>query len=201
MAYSCSGQYFPRVTCVARYGSLIRGDFERKVRNVLEDGDTYSSSYTPGESTFVHIRDADFLVQDLDEGLRIRGPRPSVGFMFSLEPASHEAPVYSPSTKELCFSRLEEAFLPQLVIDLERDPPNLTERLAKPPIYAAAGARFYRRLLYFARIGGNASLEGHRFRTGIYTLDPETGESKAILNNYYGYYFSAADDPDIDEEG
>ncbi|KAI1179925.1 lactonohydrolase [Nemania sp. FL0916] len=201
LAAECSGYSFPQVLCINRYGSLIRGDFERKVRNVLGDGDTYPSTNAPGEPTMSHVSDADFLVWDVDLGLEILGPNPTVDFMFTVEPVSHEAPVYAPTTNELYFSRLQKNFLPQLVIDLNNDPPTLSECLASPPIYAAAGGRFYKGLLYFASIGGNASLEGHSFRPGIYTLDPRTGESKAVVNNYYGYYFNAADDLDIDDDG
>ncbi|KAJ8127135.1 hypothetical protein O1611_g6499 [Lasiodiplodia mahajangana] len=201
LAVHCPGYDFPQVVCINRYGSLIRGDFERKVRNVLADGDTYPSTSAPGEPTMAHVSDADFLVWDIEAGLQILGPNPSVEFMFDVGPVSHEAPVYSPATNELYFSRLVNGFLPQLVVDLSHDPPTLSERLAKPPIYAAAGSRYYKGLIYFATIGGNDSLAGYSFRPGIYTLDPRTGKSNAILNNYYGYYFNSADDLDIDDDG
>ncbi|KAI1151991.1 lactonohydrolase [Nemania diffusa] len=200
-AVNCPGYSFPQVVCINRYGSLIRGDFERKVRNVLGDGDTYPSTSAPGEPTMTYISDANFLVWDFDAGLQILGRNPSVDFMFEVEKLSHEAPVYSPTTNELYFSRLQTGFLPQLVVDLNHDPPTLSERLANPPIYAAAGARYHKGLIYFSTVGGNGSLEGHSFRPGIYTLDPRTGESNVLLNNYYGYYFNSADDMDIDDDG
>ncbi|KAK9424297.1 putative SpoJ [Seiridium unicorne] len=201
LAAPCPGQQFPHVVCVHRYGSLIHGAFEREVRNVLGDTETYPSTWAPDEATFSHIADADFLIWDTDAGHQILGSEPSAEFMFEVEPVSHEAPVYSPVTNELYFSRLQHGFLPQLVINLNQDPPIFSERVATPPIYAAAGARFHKGLIYFATIGGNASLDGYSFRPGIYTLDPKTGKSRGILNNYYGYYFNAADDLDIDDDG
>ncbi|KAI0011640.1 lactonohydrolase [Xylariaceae sp. FL0662B] len=201
LAAPCSGYEFPQVICIRQHGSLIHGDFERKVRNVLGDGDTYPSTHAPGESTFTHVSDADFLIWDTVAGPPILGPEPSVDFMFEVESMPHEAPVYSLPTNELYFSRLQKGFLPQMVVDLNHDPPALSERLAKPPIYAAAGARFHKGLIYFATMGGNASLDDYSFRPGIYTLDPRTGKSKAVLNNYYGYYFNGADDLDVDDDG
>ncbi|KAK0628750.1 lactonohydrolase [Bombardia bombarda] len=202
LARSCpSGHNFPHVVCIHQYGSLIHGDFEREVRNVLADMDTYPSTNAPGESTFGHTSDADFLVWESAAGADILGLNPSVEFMFEVAERSHEAPIYSPSTNELYFSRLQRGFLPQLVVDLNQDPPTLSERLANPPIYAASGARFHEGLIYFCTLGGNSSLNGHSFRPGIYTLDPTTGESKTVLNNYYGWYFNGVDDFDIDDEG
>ncbi|KAI0384973.1 lactonohydrolase [Hypomontagnella monticulosa] len=201
LAAPCLGYEFPHVICIHRYGSLIHGDFERKVRNVLGDTETYPSTHAPGESTFTHISDADFLIWDTDVGGQILGSNPSIDFMFEVASVSHEAPVYSPTTNELYFSRLQQGFLPQIVVDLSQDPPVLTEKLASPPIYAAAGGRFYKGLIYFSTIGGNESLGGYTFRPGIYTLDPKTGESKTLLNNYYGWYFNAADDLDVDDQG
>ncbi|KAL7619416.1 hypothetical protein AAE478_009955 [Parahypoxylon ruwenzoriense] len=201
LAEHCSGYGFPQVICICRHGSLIHGDFERNVSNVLGDEDTYPSTHAPGEPTFTSIRDADFLVWDANVGSQILGPEPSLDFMFIVELVSHEAPVYSPPTNELYFSRLQNGFLPQMVVDLNHDPPTISEQLAKPPIYAPSGARYHDGLIYFSTIGGNASLDGYSFRPGIYTVNPITGESKTVLNNYYGYYFNGADDLDIDDDG
>ncbi|KAI0105035.1 lactonohydrolase [Nemania sp. FL0031] len=201
LAASCPGYNFPHIICINRYGSLIHGDFERKVSNVLGNTDTYPSTLAPDEPTIASLSEADFLVWDVDAGFEILGPNPSLEFMFEVESVSHEAPVYSPVTNELYFSRFQTAFLPQLIVDLNHEPPTLLERVANPPIYAVSGARYHKGLIYFSTIGGNASLEGHHFRPGIYTLDPRTGESSVLLNNYYGYYFNAADDLDIDDDG
>lgn len=198
---SCAGFSYPEVACIDRYGSLLQGGFERKVRNVLGDADTYISTDAPAEPTFSDLQNADFLVWNQSAAKAILGPNPTVDFMFSIEDCSHEAPVYVPTTNELYFSRLQQGFLPQLVINLNNDPPTLEEKLARPPIYAATGARFRDGLLYLATIGGNESLAGYTFRPGLYTLNPTTGETQALLNNYYGYYFNAVDDLDIDHEG
>ncbi|KAE8141633.1 hypothetical protein BDV38DRAFT_278987 [Aspergillus pseudotamarii] len=198
---SCAGFSYPEVACIDRYGSLLQGGFERKVRNVLGDADTYISTDAPAEPTFSDLQNADFLVWNQSAAKAILGPNPTVDFMFSIEDCSHEAPVYVPTTNELYFSRLQQGFLPQLVINLNNDPPTLEEKIAQPPIYAATGARFRDGLLYLATIGGNESLAGYTFRPGLYTLNPMTGETQALLNNYYGYYFNAVDDLDIDHEG
>ncbi|KAJ2994099.1 hypothetical protein NUW58_g1647 [Xylaria curta] len=197
----CPGYAFPQVICISRCGSLIHGDFERKVRDVVGDSDTYESTSAPSEPTFQDISYADFLVWDTSVGFEILGPQPSVEFIFAVDNASHVGPVYAPTTNELYFSRLSLGFLPQLVIDLNQNPPTLSERVANPPIYAGTGGRFYKGLIYFSTIGGNSSLEGHSFRPGVYTLDPRTGKSNVIVNNYYGYYFNGVDDLEIDDHG
>lgn len=95
-----------------------------------------------------------------------------------------------PSTNELYFSQLQADFLPQLVINLSVEPPRLSQKTADPPIYAASGARYRDGLIYFAATGGNGSLNNEVFRPGVYTLDPKTGVSRNVVNNYYGYYFN-----------
>jgi hypothetical protein len=62
--------------------------------------------------------------------------------------AVHEAPVYSPATNKLYFSQLvgpnsPPGFLPQLVIDLNVEPPVFGELLSDPPIYAPNGGTIY----------------------------------------------------------
>lgn len=102
-----------------------------------------------------------------------------------------------PDTNELFFSKLKRNWLAQYVVDFNNDPPTLSEKTASPPIYAPAGARYRDGLIYFAVGGGNASLEGHVFRPGIYSLNPKTMESKAVVNNYYGHYFNLVSPPSL----
>ena len=94
LAAACVGHRFPEVVCIQRYGSVIHGDFERKVRNVLGDADTYPSTSTPEEPSFSHLADARFLMFDEGIGCNILGPSPTVEFMFQLTDVSHEGPVY-----------------------------------------------------------------------------------------------------------
>lgn len=95
-----------------------------------------------------------------------------------------------PSTNELYLSQLQRGFLPQFVVNLAVEPPKLSKKTANPPIYAPSGARYRGGLIYFAAAGGNDSLSNQAYRPGIYTLDPKTGISQNVVNNYYGYYFS-----------
>ena len=201
LARPCAGYEFPTVTCIRKYGSLIQGDFERKVRNVLGDSDTYGSTLMPHEPSFDSVSNASFLVFDQQAAPAILGTSPSVDFMFKIEDVSHEGPVYVPETNELYFSRLQRHYLPQLVVDLNAKLPTLSERLSDPPIYAGAGARYHKGLIYYVTISGHEDLRGHYFRPGVYTLNATSGKSQALLNNYYGYYFNGADDLDIDSNG
>ena len=200
-AEPCLSYSFPHVTCIRKYGSLIRGDFERKVRNVLADSDTYWSTRMPQEPSFSHVSNASFLVFDQQLAPAILGPQPSVEYMFTLEDASHEGPVYVPDTNELYFSRLQRHYLPLLVVDLNKNPPTLSEKLVDPPIYAGSGARYRNGVIYYVTISGHGNLEGNHFRPGVYTLNVTSGKSEALLNNYYGYYFNGADDLDVDSTG
>ena len=199
LAAACEGYEFPHVTCIHRHGSVINGDFERKVLMPYED--TYPATSMPDDASFHSVAKATFLVYDKARSREILGSAPVVDFMFPLPNVTHEAPVYVPDTNELYFSRLTHHFLPQLVVNLSATPPTLSERLADPPIYAPAGARYRNGSIIYATIGGHPSLEGHSFRPGLYTLDVASGKSRVLLNNYYGYYFNSVDDLDIDAQG
>ena len=199
LAAACGEYGFPHVTCMHRYGSVINGDFERKV--LMPYADTYPATSMPSDTTFHNVAKATFLVYDEARGREILGSSPVVDFMFQVPNVTHEAPVYVPDTNELYFSRLTHHFLPQLVVNLSVNPPTLSERLAVPPIYAPAGARYTDGSIIYATIGGHQSLEGHSFRPGLYALDVASGKSRVLLNNYYGYYFNSVDDLDIDARG
>ena len=199
IAATCDGYAFPHVVCMHRYGSVINGDFERKV--LMPYADTYAATSMPSDPTFRNVAKATFLVYDEAQGRKILGPSPVVDFMFHLPNITHEAPVYVPDTNELYFSRLTHHFLPQLVVNLSAIPPTLSQRLADPPIYAPAGARYREGFIIYATIGGHQLLEGHSFRPGLYALDVASGRSHVLLNNYHGYYFNSVDDLDIDTQG
>jgi hypothetical protein len=69
--------------------------------------------------------------------------------------AVHEAPVYSPVTNKLYFSQLRgttspPGFLPQLVVNLNVEPPYLGELLSDPPIYAPNGGTIHNGLWVFS---------------------------------------------------
>lgn len=201
IATACNDYAFPHVLCVRRYGAFIYGGFERKVRNVIGDTDTYKSTSMPEDPSFQYVANATFLIFDEERGREILGKTPALEFMFSLDDDAHEAPVYVPLTNELYFSRLHYHFLPQLVVDLNNDPPTLSEKTADPPIYAATGARYRSGLIYYATIGGHGALWNYSFHPSIVTLNVTSGKSETLLNNYYGYYFNGIDDLDIDNAG
>ena len=199
IAAVCDGYEFPHVVCLHRYGSVINGDFERKV--LMPYADTYPATSMPSDPTFHHVAKATFLVYDEVRGRTILGSSPQVEFMFHLPNVTHEAPVYVPDTNELYFSRLMHDFLPQLVVNLSATPPTLSQRLTDPPVYAPTGARYRDGFIIYATIGGHQSLQGHSFRPGLYAVDVISGKSHALLNNYHGYYFNSVDDLDIDAQG
>lgn len=201
IAAACFNYEFPHVVCVKNYGSNIQGHFERRVKNVIGDSDTYPSTSMSEDTGFYHVANASFLVWDRTVGEKILGPAPVLDFMFRLEDCNHEAPVYSYATGELYLSRLQNSYLPQLVVDLKVDPPTLSERLANPPIYAGTGSRYRNGTIYYATSGGNDSIGSRLYYPGLYALNVTTGESSTLANSYYGYYFNGLDDLDIDEDG
>lgn len=101
----------------------------------------------PNDTSFGLVAGADFLVFDQARGLGLLGDSPSYDYMFFVDDAVHEAPVYSPITNKLYFSQLRgttspPGFLPQLVVNLNVEPPYLGELVSDPPIYAPNGMYF-----------------------------------------------------------
>ncbi|KAI4212570.1 MAG: hypothetical protein LQ351_004822 [Letrouitia transgressa] len=156
----------------------------------------FPSTSVPNDPSFAKIEDADFLVFDSQRGLEILGSEPSYDFVFEVSEAVHEAPVYVASENKLFLSQLAPppGFLPQLVVDLNANPPTLSEYLSDPPVYAPNGGTFHNGLIYWGASGGNASIGGIEQRVGIQTLDPASNKTTTLLNNYFGYYFNTIDD-------
>ena len=192
---------YPRVVCIRRYSAVMPGNFSRKVSNIIGHGDTYRGTSIPADASFSLASQADFLVFDEAQASEILGPNPMQEFVFELPADTHEGPVFIPASNELYISRLGPQYLPQLVVDLNSDPPVLFERTATPPIYAGAGARYQKGMIYYAALGGHEDLTGQIFRPGIYTLNTTSGKSTCLLNNYYGYYFNSVDDLDLSPSG
>lgn len=73
--------------------------------------------------------------------LPLLGDNPAYGKMFvdQVTMAVHEAPVYVPGINKLFVGVLEQGYLPQLFVDLNRDPPTLSEFESDPPVYAPDG--------------------------------------------------------------
>ncbi|KAF2107801.1 putative gluconolactonase precursor [Lophiotrema nucula] len=182
-----------------RYASVL-AEFEREVPLGL-DQPTFSDTKVWGDSSFASVKNATFLVWDEQLAADVLGEAPRYEFIFELPEPGHEGPVYIEESNQIFFSRIARGYLPQLVIDLNGDEPVLTEYMAKPPVYAPSGARYRDGLIYYAACGGNESLDGRTYYSGLYTFDPKTMESKVLLNNYYGFFFDGIDDLDLDHEG
>jgi len=195
-----------KIVCVDHYASVLPYHFYRQASTNGSYEDTFASTSVPNDTSFGLVGGADFLVFDQERGLELLGGSPRYEFMFQVNDAVHEAPVWSPVTNKLYFSQLRgnnspPGFLPQLLINLNVEPPYLGELISDPPIYAPNGGTIHNGLIYWGVSGGNNSIGGIEERPGIATLDPVTNKTVTLLNNYYGYYFNTVDDLFVDDEG
>nr|POE82364.1 gluconolactonase [Quercus suber] len=190
------------VVCVNRYASVMPYHFFRNVETTSEEIG-FGQTAVPNDTSFGLVAGATFLVFDHRRGFEILGERPSYHKVFNLSKAVHEAPVYVPSLNQLFLSQLAPptGYLPQLIVDLNEEPPTLSEFLSDPPVYAPNGGTFHDGLIYWGASGGNNSIGGTEQRVGIRTLDPHTNKTKTLLNNYFGYYFNTVDDLFVDKDG
>lgn len=201
LAQECNPS-LPGVLCINKYASVMPYHFYREVYTATSEP-TYGDTSVPNDTSFAQVNNADFLVFDRQRGLELLGPKPSYEFVFKVPPSVHEAPVYVPAQNKLYFSQLAPpaGFLPQLVIDLNQNPPTLSEYLSDPPVYAPNGGTFHKGLVYWGASGGNNSIGGMEHRVSITTLDPMTNKTTVLLNNYLGYYFNTIDDLFVHSNG
>ena len=192
LAFECNA-LLPKVICVNKYASVMPYPFIRVVSNGTSMPD-FKSTFVSNDSSFARISTADFLVFDRERGLEILGSNPTYEYIFNVNSAVHEAPVYVSSQNKLYLSQLEPGFLPQLVVDLNQNPPTLSEYLSDPPVYAPNGGTFHGGMVYWGSSGGNNSIGATEQRPGIRVLDPLTNKTTTLLNNYFGYYFNTIDD-------
>lgn len=192
----------PKVLCVNKYAAVMPYHFFREVSNATYNS-VFGSTSVPNDTTFGLVDKADFLVFDRQRGLDLLGPHPSYEFVFDVPESVHEAPVYVASQNKLYFSQLAPppGYLPQQVIDLNQNPPTLSEYLSDPPVYAPNGGTFHNGLIYWGASGGNNSIGGSEQRIGLRTVDPATNKSTTLLNNYFGYYFNTVDDLVVSANG
>ena len=183
----------PSVLCVDKYASNMPYPFFRAFSNGLHVP-SFESTTVPNDKSFAMLSKADFLVFDRKRGLEVLGSKPSYEFVFKVSDTIHEAPVYVAAQNKMYLSQLVRGFLPQLVVDLNFDPPTLSEFVSDPPVYAPNGGTFHKGLIYWGASGGNSSIGGTEQRPGIRTLDPSTNRSATLLNNYFGYFFNCVDD-------
>lgn len=106
--------------------------------------------------------------------------------------------MYIPALNKLYFSQLGRGYLPQLVVDLDADPPTLSEYLPDPPVYAPNGGTAYANgtRILFGAAGANASIGNPptEQEISLRIVDPFTNTSTVILNNYFGIPFDSIDD-------
>lgn len=185
----------PAVVCINRYAAVMPYHFSRPVANGTIDSD-FGGTSVPNDTSFAQVAKADFLVFEQQRGLELLGSNPSYEFVFAVSEAVHEAPVYVATQNKLYLSQLAPpaGYLPQLVIDLNKNPPTLSEYLSDPPVYAPNGGTFHNGLIFWGASGGNNSIGGSEQRVSIQTLDPSTNKTTTLLNNYFGYYFNTIDD-------
>ena len=169
--------------------------FNRSTSSTEKDYD-FKDTNVPNATSFALTKTADFLVFDRERGLALLGSKPSYEYTFAVSKAVHEAPVYVASQNKLYLSQLAPpaGYLPQLVIDLNQNPPTIGEYLPDPPIYAPNGGTFWNGQILFGASGGNNSIGGIEQRVSIRTIDPATNKSNVLLNNYFGTYFNTIDD-------
>ncbi|EAW07931.1 SMP-30/gluconolactonase/LRE family protein [Aspergillus clavatus NRRL 1] len=196
-----SEQCGPSVVCVKHYANVLPNHFYRNL-STIQVATSFGDTTVANGTVLQDIKSADFVVYDQERGLEILGSNPSYEYMFAVSDAVHEAPVYVASQNKLYLSQLAPpaGYLPQLVIDLNQDPPTLSEFLSDPPVYAPNGGTFYNGQVIWGASGGNRSIGGLEQRVGLKTLDPETNKTVTLLNNYYGYYFNNINDLSVHKE-
>jgi hypothetical protein len=168
VAQTC-GPSSANIVCLDKYASVLPYHFFRN-RTVSEPL-TFGSTSVPNDTSFGLVDGADFLVFDQARALELLGDSPTYEFIFEVSPAVHEAPVYVPSLNKLFMSQLAPpaGYLPQLVVDLNQDPPTLSEYLSDPPVYAPNGGTFHNGLIYWGKLS-HATLEliGLTFPSGFW---------------------------------
>ncbi|KAI9801314.1 MAG: hypothetical protein M1833_002884 [Piccolia ochrophora] len=201
LATSC-GADSSNIVCIKKYAAVMPYHFFREPSDGKVE-DTFASTLVPNDTSFELVSTADFLVYDQERGMELLGPAPSYEFVFETTEAVHEAPVYVPYQNKLYLSQLAPpaGYLPQQVVDLNQDPPTLSEFLSDPPVYAPNGGTIHNGLIYWGASGGNNSIGGMETRPGIVTLDPRTNKTTYLLNNYFGYYLNTVDDLIVDKKG
>ncbi|EXJ60759.1 gluconolactonase [Cladophialophora yegresii CBS 114405] len=192
------------VVCVNRYAAVLPYHFNRSITSLAADYDFRNTS-VPSAPSFSLLENASFVVFDRARGLQYLGSNPAYEFMFAVGDNVHEAPVYVPELNKLFMSQLPPVvapistmsqYLPQLVIDLNRQPLALEEYITEPPIFAPNGGVYHDGRIIWASSGGfNSSvLNGTEQRIALHAVDPTTNVSTVLLNNYFGFYFNNMDD-------
>lgn len=140
------------------------------------------------------VESADFLVWDRERGHQVLGPNPKYEYMFKVSDDVHEAPIYVPKQNKLYFSQLHPGDLWQYMVDLNQDPPTLNKYYSDPPVMTPNAGRYCNGKLIWGASGANRPMNGTPQEIGLRSVDPETNQSKTLMNNYFGFYFNTIDD-------
>lgn len=188
----------PGAVCLNQHAARMGLPFYRGAPNGTL-ASNYGDTDVPEDESWKMVAGAGFVIFDEERGREVLGDSPSVEFRFPTNPyAIHESPTFVPGLNKIFFSDLSQS-LPQFVIDLNKDPPTLSEFLADPPIYAPNGGFFHNGKIYYSTAGRNMTVAGGPGqRPGIVTLDPWTNISTTLLDNYYGLAFTDCNDIIVD---
>lgn len=140
------------VVCVNNYAAVLPYHFFRP-SSFNSTSIPFSSTQVPNATSFGLLNNTNFVVYNQALGLQILGANPTYEKVFNVSEAVHEAPVYVPELNKLFLSQLAPpaGYLPQLVVDLNADPPTLSEFLSDPPVYAPNGGTYHNGLIYWGR--------------------------------------------------
>ena len=204
LARSC-GPSSANVVCIHRYAAVMPYHFYRAPSGPEGTDDvSFGDTNVPNDTSFGLVSKADFLIFDHKRGMEILGSNPTYDKVFKVSDAVHEAPVYVPSMNKIFLSNLAPpagVLKPQIVVDLNNDPPTRYNYFSDPPVYAPNGGTFSNGKILWGASGGNTSISGIEQRPGLQTVDPHTNKSVVLLNNYYGFYFNTVDDLTVDSSG
>lgn len=162
----------PGAVCLNQHAARMGLPFYRGAPNGTL-ASNFGDTDVPEDESWKMVAGADFVIFDEERGREVLGDSPSVEFRFPTNPyAIHESPIFVPGLNKIFFSELSQS-LPQFVIDLNQDPPTLSEFLADTPIYAPNGGFFHNGKIYYSTAGSNMTVAGGPGqRPGIVTLDP-----------------------------
>lgn len=190
--------------------SVLPYHFNRSITSLQADYD-FRNVTVSNAPTFSLLQNASFVVFDRERGMEYLGSNPRYEFMFPVGNTVHEAPVYVPSLNKLFMSQLPpilsnpkpsdyEPYLANLVVDLNKEPPTLSEFVPDPPIFAPNGGTYHNGKIIWASSGGFDNVNGTEQRISLYMVDPMTNKSTVLLNNYFGFYFNNMDDVTVHPE-
>ena len=189
----------PNAICINKYAAVIPYPFERPVYRGASSGkapavDAFQNTNVTNDESFELVRAASFIVFNKKRGLKILGRKPTYQVIFNVSYYVHEAPVYVPEQNILIFSEFSAAFVPPLVIDLNKSPPTLSNLTTDPPVYGINGGKYYKGRVYWAVSGIKRRADLPIQESGIVVLDPTTNKVTTLLNNYFGTPFNSPND-------